>query len=133
MMKKMLSIFLRIVGLLLGYAGIMGLYFSYCFNTNDTELTFLSIVFNISGMAVFAAGIYLVVGVGEHLNIKVFINRLIVFISVLFLGLLYFYFFRYPEDLVLSVFGLVTLLSEVRLIVYCLKGGRRATRSSFFL
>lgn len=116
MAKKGTCIILRILGAASAFSGIMGLYFSYTFNTKDIELTVLSIILNVFGVAIYTWGIYLTGSKGTPLYRGVVVHRLIIFIGMLSISVLYFHFFRYPGDIILMGFGIATLATQLALI-----------------
>lgn len=113
-MKKFLTVLLKLIGFLLCFIGNMGLYFSYCFNTKDTELTFLSIKINILGVFLFLLGRY----INEKFVFDkvILYKRLIIFVLVLDFSLLLFYFNKYPSDMILGICGIIVSLLEILMI-----------------
>ena len=113
-MKKFLTVLLKLIGFLLCFTGNMGIYFSYCFNTKDIELTFLSIKINILGVFLFLLGRY----ISEKFAFDkvILYKRLIIFILVLGLSLVIFYFNRYPSDILLGICGIIVTSFEILVI-----------------
>lgn len=110
-MKRFLTALLKLIGFLLCFTGNMGIYFSYCFNTKDIELTFLSITINILGIFIFLLGRY----VSEKFDFAkvILYKRLLIFIVALVLSLILFYFNRYPSDILLGICGIIVTSLEI--------------------
>lgn len=113
-MKKFLTVLLKLIGSLLCFIGNMGIYFSYCFNTKDIELTFLSIKINILGIFLFLLGRY----INEKFVFDkvILYKRLIIFVLALSFSLLLFYFKRYLSDILLGIFGIIVTSLEILII-----------------
>ena len=109
-MKKFLSLMLKLIGFALCFTGNMGIYFSYCFNTKDVELIFLSIGINILGIILFLLGRY--INEKFAFNKVILYKRLLIFILVLVLSLVLFYFNRYPSDILLGICGIIVASLE---------------------
>lgn len=110
-MKRFLTALLKLIGFLLCFTGNMGIYFSYCFNTKDIELTFLSITINILGIFIFLLGRY----VSEKFDFAkvILYKRLLIFIVALVLSLMLFYFNRYPSDILLGICEIIVTSLEI--------------------
>lgn len=113
-MKKFLIFLLKLIGSLLCFIRNMRIYFSYCFNTKDIELTFLSVKINIFDIFLFLLGRY----INEKFVFDkvILYKRLIIFVLVLDFSLLLFYFNKYPSDMILGICGIIVSLLEILMI-----------------
>lgn len=115
-MRKFLIVILKLIGCVLCFIGNMGIYFSYCFNTKDIELTYLSIGINILGVFLFLLGRY--ISEKFSFNKVILCKRILIFILVLVLSLVLFYFKRYPSDILLGICGIIVTLFEQDLTTF---------------